>query len=61
VSYLIARQGHRWSYNLTDAADFFAGYRTIMRHWQDEVFAEPLPEGATPLPMVEVTRERERE
>ena len=27
------QQGHKWSYNLTEAADYYSGYRAIMRHW----------------------------
>ena len=39
---------------MTEAADFFAGYRALMRHWQSDVFAPPLPPGAPPLPLLEV-------
>ena len=54
VGFFFFFAGHRWSYNLTEAADYFAGYRAIMRHWQEDVFAPPLPAGAAPLPLLEV-------
>ena len=43
--------GHRWSYNLTDAADYFAGYRSLMRHWAS-VFDGSAP--SLELPLMEI-------
>jgi hypothetical protein len=52
------QEGHRWAYNLSEAAEYAAGYRAIMRHWVDDVFnaelgGASLPDGAQ-LNMMEV-------
>lgn len=46
------QSGHHWSYNLTEAASYYAGYRSMMKHWE-MVFKPPLPAGLS-LPMMEI-------